>query len=258
MNRDEKQVVVKELNETFKGNNSVLLVNFTGLTVEDSTDLRRKISDLESGYRVIKNRLALRALEGTSLEELKEHFHGPTAIAYTGGDPVALAKVLKACIKDNPAMSFKAGIVEGQAISASDVGNLAEMPSRPELLTKLLYLLNAPLTRLATALQSPLRNLASVLKQLEEQKEKDQPPAAEPVAEEVPEQKADQVESPEEAAKPAVAEEVPEQEADQVETPEEAAEPTVAEEVPEQEADQVETTGEEAIEVETTDPEAKE
>ena len=171
MNRAQKQTVVKELNEAFKGNHSVLLINFTGVNVADATHLRRKISKVESGYRVVKNRLALRALEDTSLESLKEHFQGPTAIAYTGGDPVALAKVLKEFINDHPEMSFKAGVVEGRAVSASDVENLAGMLSRMELLTKLLYLLHAPLTRLATALQSPVRDLASVLKQLGEKKQ---------------------------------------------------------------------------------------
>lgn len=196
MNRVEKQDVVKELNETFKVNKSVLLINFTGLNVADSTDLRRKISEAECGYRVVKNRLALRALEDTSVEELKEHFQGPTAIAYTLGDPVVLAKVLKTFIKDHPAMSFKAGIVDGQAVSASEMESLAEMPSRLELLTKLLYLLNAPLTRLASTLQSPLRDLASVLKQLEEKREKEQPPTTDQaVAEEkVPEQEAAEAE----------------------------------------------------------------
>jgi large subunit ribosomal protein L10 len=251
MNRAEKQDVVKELNETFKGNSSVLLINFTGVNVEDSTNLRRKISEMECGYRVIKNRLALRALEDTSLEELKEHFEGPTAIAYTGGDPVALARVLKAFIKDHPAMSFKAGIVEGQAVSASEMDHLAGLPSRPELLTKLLYLLNAPLTHLATALQSPLRDLASVLSQLGEKREQDQPQAAEPQT--TDQQTTDQEEAGAQTAEPEVAdqEEVAEQE---------SAEPQTTEpQTTDQEADtDQETIKEEAPEKETTDQKAAE
>ena len=245
MNRAEKQDVVKELNETFKGSKSVLLINFTGVNVEDSTNLRRKISEMECGYRVIKNRLALRALKDTSLEELKEHFEGPTAIAYTGGDPVALARVLKTFIKDHPAMSFKAGVVEGQAVSASEMDHLAGLPSRPELLTKLLYLLNAPLTHLATALQSPLRDLASVLSQLGEKREKEQPQAAEPQATEP--QTTDQKTTDQQTAEPEVAEE-------------EAPEPqTTDQQAIDQEADtDQETTKEEAPEKETTDQEAAE
>lgn len=255
MNRAEKQDVVKELNETFKGNKSVLLINFTGVNVEDSTNLRRKISEMECGYRVIKNRLALRALEDTSLEELKEHFEGPTAIAYTGGDPVALARVLKTFIKDHPAMSFKAGVVEGQAVSASEMDHLAGLPSRPELLTKLLYLLNAPLTHLATALQSPLRNLASVLSQLGEKREKEQPQAAEPQATEpqtTDQKTTDQQTADQQTAEPEVAEEeAPEpqttdQEAAEAKAEQEATEEAAPEETPEPEAVEAQEAAEEA------------
>ena len=171
MNRTEKQTFVEDLNKTFKASTSVLLINFEGVNVLAQSELRREISKVDSCYQVIKNRLALRAVEDTSLEALREHFQGPTAIAYTGGDPVALAKVLKNFIRDHPSVAFKAGVVEGKTFSASDVERLAKMPSRPELMSKLVYLLNAPLVRLATALQSPLRGLASVLKQLAEKKQ---------------------------------------------------------------------------------------
>ena len=171
MNRSEKQTFVEDLNKMFKASTSVLLINFEGVNVLAQSELRREISKVDSGYQVIKNRLALLAVEDTSLEVLREHFHGPTAIAYTGGDPVALAKVLNNFISDHPSMAFKAGVVEGKTFSASDVERLAKMPSRPELLSKLVYLLNAPRVRLASALQSPLRGLASVLKQLAEQKQ---------------------------------------------------------------------------------------
>ena len=241
MNRAEKQDVVKELNETFKGNSSVLLINFTGVNVEDSTNLRRKISEMECGYRVIKNRLALRALEDTSLEELKEHFEGPTAIAYTGGDPVALARVLKAFIKDHPAMSFKAGIVEGQAVSASEMDHLAGLPSRPELLTKLLYLLNAPLTHLATALQSPLRDLASVLSQLGEKREQEQPQAAEPQTTDQ-EADTDQETTKEEAPE----KETTDQKAAEAKAEQGATEEAAPEETPEPEAVEAQEAAEEA------------
>ena len=170
MNRGQKQSLVEELNKTFKASKSVLLINFTGVNVSEETELRRQISKVESGYQVVKNRLALRAVQETSLEPLREHFQGPTAIAYTVGDPVALAKVLKEFISHHPGVTFKAGLVEGKAFSASDVELLAKMASRPQLLSKLVFLLNAPLVRLVTTLQSPLSGLASVLKQLEEKK----------------------------------------------------------------------------------------
>ena len=168
MNRIEKESAVEDLNKMFKANTSVLLINFEGVNVSAQSELRRQISKIDSGYQVIKNRLALRAVEDTSLEALREHFQGPTAIAYTGGDPVALAKLLKEFVRDHPSVAFKAGVVEGKTFSADDVELLAKMPSRLELMSKLVFLLNAPLVRLVTALQSPLRGLASILKQLEE------------------------------------------------------------------------------------------
>ncbi len=213
MNRTEKESMVADLNKTFKASTSVLLINFEGVNVTAQSELRREVSKVESGYQVIKNRLALRAVEDTSLADLREHFQGPTAIAYTGGDPVALAKVIKDFIGDHPSVAFKAGVVEGKTFSASEVERLAKMPSRPELLSKLVYLLNAPLVRLATALQSPLRGLASVLKQLEEKKQAEAPAEAETQEQEAaapePEAQEEKAEVPEvqEAAAEGTAEE---------------------------------------------------
>ncbi|UCF35344.1 MAG: 50S ribosomal protein L10 [Acidobacteriota bacterium] len=170
MNRVEKTAVVDGLHQTFSENGSVILLSFKGVNVPDITDLRQRIRAASSGYEVVKNTLALRAAEGTPVGELKDHFSGPTAVAYTQEDPVALAKVLKEFVKANEGLAFKAGVVEGKVVSEAQVGDLADMPSRDELLSKLLYLLNAPLTRFATALKSPVRNLAVVLKQLEEKK----------------------------------------------------------------------------------------
>ena len=130
MNRTEKQTFVEDLNKTFKASTSVLLINFEGVDVLAQSELRREISKVDSSYQVIKNRLALRAVEDTSLEALREHFQGPTAIAYTGGDPVALAKVLNDFIRDHPSVAFKAGVVEGKTFSASDVERLAKMLGR--------------------------------------------------------------------------------------------------------------------------------
>lgn len=171
MLRSEKQTVVEELNSAFQESTSVLLISFSGVSVPDETELRSQVSQVGSKYRVVKNRLALRATENTMLDNLKEHFRGPTAMVCTGGDPVALAKLLKEFMKDHPGVSFKVGIVEGRKVASNEVEILAEMPSRTELLTKLLFLLNTPLTRLATAIQAPLSGLASVLKQLEERKD---------------------------------------------------------------------------------------
>lgn len=170
MNKAGKQQVVEELSKAFRENRSVLLVNFTGINVPDATELRRRVAAAGSHYRVVKNTLALRAAKDTSVEPLRQYFDGPTAVAYTAHDPVTLAKVLTEFAKEHPALSFKAGILEGTVISGQQVEDLAGMPSPQELISKLLFLLNAPLTRLAGALQSPLRNLAVVLKQVGERK----------------------------------------------------------------------------------------
>ena len=170
MNKEEKRQVVEALKQTFQGNASVLLLTFREINVADLTELRRKVAENGSGYRVVKNTLALRAAEDTPVQELISHFEGPTAVAYTDEDPVALAKLLKSYVKDHPGLAFKAGVLDGSALSSDEIEGLADMPSRPELLSKLVYLLNAPLSTLAKTLQAPLVNLGVGLKALEEQK----------------------------------------------------------------------------------------
>ena len=233
MNRTEKESVVEDLNKMFKANSSVLLIDFEGVSVSAQSELRREISKAESGYRVIKNRLALRAVEETSLEVLREHFQGPTAIAYTDGDPVALAKILKDFIGAHPSVAFKAGVVDGKTFSASDVEHLAEMPSRPELMSKLVYLLNAPLVRLVIALQSPLRGLASVLKQLGEKKQASGEGSADSSSTDHRPQTTDSGQVEQSPAAPEAAEQEPAAEepvAEETAAPESAAEETAAEE----------------------------
>jgi large subunit ribosomal protein L10 len=173
MNKAEKQQVIEELTQTFRENSGILLMDFTGLNVADVTELRRKIRESGSHYRVIKNTLALRAAVETTTKGLEPFLEGPTAMAYTSADPVALAKLLSDFARTHPQIKFKGGVLESSVLSAEQAVSLADMPSRPELLAKLLFLLNAPLMRLATALQSPVRNLMSVLKQLETKKQAD-------------------------------------------------------------------------------------
>jgi large subunit ribosomal protein L10 len=170
MNSSEKTQVVEELSKTFQENGAVILLSFEGINVPDITTLRAQIREAGSHYRVVKNTLASLAASGTPVEPLKDQFTGPTAIAFSDSDPVGLAKILKAFVKKSPGLSFKAGVLEGKLLSVEQVENLADMASREELLSKVLFLLNAPLTRFATALKSPLRNLAYGLKQLAELK----------------------------------------------------------------------------------------
>jgi large subunit ribosomal protein L10 len=170
MRRPEKIEIVEELRKVFKDSGSVLLIDFKNIDVPDITELRRKVRESGSDYRVVKNTLALRAAEGTSVEEIKQYFEGPTAVAYSDENIVGLAKVLRDFIKEHSGMSFKVGVLDGQVVSDEQVSSLADLPSREELLSKVLFLMNAPLTQLALALKSPVQKLAYLLKQLEENK----------------------------------------------------------------------------------------
>ncbi len=154
------------MHEIFKTHGSVLLIDFTGLNVADATELRRKVADSGSGYQVVKNTLAMRAAEETPLAELTEHFQGPTAIAFHKDNPIELAKILRDFLKERPDMAFKAGVVDQSVVSAEQVQALADMPSREELLSKLLFLLQTPLRNLGAVLRAPLRDLAMVLAQI--------------------------------------------------------------------------------------------
>lgn len=146
------------------------LVNFEGLTVSQATDLRSRIREQGGTYEVVKNRLALRAIEGRDLDGLQEQFQGPTAVAYIEDDPVTLAKTLTDFRKGVPAIEFKGGLVDGQAVDASQVESIAQMPGREELLAKLLFLLQSPITRLARGLAAIPRQLVVVLDQVAKQK----------------------------------------------------------------------------------------
>jgi large subunit ribosomal protein L10 len=149
---------------------NLFVAQFQGMTVAQSTELRVKIRETKSKYRVVKNTLAKKAAEGTPAEAVSKQFDGSTAIAYNANDPVSLAKALSAYAKANPLFVFKAGIVEGRVINLSDITSIAAMPSKEELIAKLLFLINAPAQRLAVAINGVARNLAVVLKQAVEQK----------------------------------------------------------------------------------------
>ena len=165
MNRTEKQHLIDALHEEFGKSPHAILVDYKGLTVPAVTEFRRKLRASGSRYRVVKNSLALRAAKGTPLEKLAAKFDNMTGVAYTGQDPVALAKVLVAFAKDNPSLVFKGGIVSGdQIIDPEGVKALSAMPSMPELRAKLLGLMKAPATQLLRLLNEPASRLARLLK----------------------------------------------------------------------------------------------
>src|SRR5205823_10659672 len=140
----------------------MIVAKFQGMTVAQDSDLRTKIRATNSHYRVVKNTLARLASQGTPSEDLSKAFEGPTAIAYNAADPVALTKALTAYAKANPLFVFKAGMVEGRVINLADIANIAAMPSKEELIAKLLYLINSPAQRLAVVMNGVARNLAVV------------------------------------------------------------------------------------------------
>ncbi|MGW8181608.1 MAG: 50S ribosomal protein L10 [bacterium] len=167
MNRVEKQQTVDTLNEQFRSIQSAFLIDYRGVKVVEATELRRKIREIDGCYVVVKNTLALLAAKETELEQLKEHFQGPTAVAYHQKDVVGLAKVLNEISKTNPNFQFKAALVEGKVVPTSDIQALASMPSREVLLSKLVFLLQAPLQKLGMVLKAPVRDLNLVLKQIQ-------------------------------------------------------------------------------------------
>jgi large subunit ribosomal protein L10 len=167
MNKAEKQQMTDSLGEQFKSIESAFLIDYRGLKVVDATELRRKVRQIDGRYMVVKNTLAMRAAKETNLEQLESHFQGPTAIAYHPKDVVGLAKVLTEISKSNPSIKFKAALVEGKVVPSSEIQVIASMPSREVMLSKLVFLLKAPLQRLHTVLKAPLRDLSLTLKQIQ-------------------------------------------------------------------------------------------
>lgn len=141
---------------------TVILSTFQGITVEQDTKLRRSIEAAGGHYEVVKNTVAERAAAGTPAEGLLKGLKGTNSIAYTTSDPVTLAKILTKVAKDVPAFKFRAGWVEGRVISIQEINQLALLPSKEELISKIMFMLNAPAQRLATTLAAVPRNLAVV------------------------------------------------------------------------------------------------
>jgi large subunit ribosomal protein L10 len=168
--REQKEQGIALLKEEFNRTGHALVVSFQGLSSTKDWELRRALEKAQLNYRVIKNTLGKLAVEGTPLEPLKDHFVGMTAIAYSAEDPVGLAKVLSRFAKDNAQLKFKAGVVEGRVINVKDVDALAAMPSKEELISRLMFLLNSPAQRTAAAVNGVARNLAVVIKQIADQK----------------------------------------------------------------------------------------
>jgi large subunit ribosomal protein L10 len=168
--KSKKEEELNELKKDLAEAKNIVVTQFKGITVAQDTDLRQKIRATGSKYRVVKNKLAKIAAKGTPAESLSKVLEGSTSISYNNSDPVALAKALTAYAKTNPVFVFKSGMVEGRVVNLADLQAIASLPSKEELIAKLLFLLNAPVQRIAVATNGVARNLAIVVGQAVEQK----------------------------------------------------------------------------------------
>lgn len=161
---------IEKLNSELQKASSMIVGTFSKLTVAKDFELRKTVRSAGGRYQVVKNTLAKRASEGTKVAEALKGLKGVTSVAYTEGDPVALAKAISKYVADNPEFSFKSGILDGRVISVNEIKALATMPSKEELYSKLLFLINAPAQRLVTVMSAVGRDLAVVVSQGVEKK----------------------------------------------------------------------------------------
>jgi large subunit ribosomal protein L10 len=165
VSRAKKKEQVEKLSADLKSVSNAVVATYSKLTVAQDYELRKALRGAGAKYRVVKNTLAELAGKGTKVEEGLKNLTGVTSIAYTTGDPVAMAKALTKYAKDTPEFTFKIGVVEGRVISIKEIESLASMPSKDELMSKLLFLINAPAQRLVTVMNAVGRDVAVVIGQ---------------------------------------------------------------------------------------------
>jgi large subunit ribosomal protein L10 len=171
LTKEQKQERYEQLRVTLGDVNTLFLLANYGLKVNEVNELRSKVRGAEASYRVVKNSVVKLAVEGTSMEGLTPHLKGPNALAFTTGDGVTLAKVIRDFVKNHPALVFRQAYLEGQILEPEEAQKIADLPTREELVSRVLYMLQSPLRRLAVALKSPMNKLAAALSQVAEQKE---------------------------------------------------------------------------------------
>ncbi len=170
MKKGSKEKLVKELGDSFKSCNSFYLVDFRNMAVTQAVELRNLFRENSYSFRVVKNRLALRALREDFPEDLKKYFQGPTAIAFAPQNPVGLARLIKDFSVQNKVLTVKAGLLDGQFLSGERFAEVAVLRSREELVAKIGYLMASPLIKLQRALQAPINSLGSLLSQIKTKK----------------------------------------------------------------------------------------
>lgn len=165
--RETKQKDLEALTESLQNAKSAMVVSFSKLSVSKDIEFRNSLREAGANYRVVKNTLARIAVKDTQYEQVTDQFKGVTAIAWTESDPVVLSKAISKFMKDNADIyTFKTGVVDGKQVSLNQVQEIASLPSKEELISKLLYVLNAQAQRLVTVISAVPRDLAVVIKQI--------------------------------------------------------------------------------------------
>ena len=217
--RETKQTDLNALSGSLQNSTSAMVVSFSKLTVTKDQEFRSQLREAGAKYQVVKNTLARIAVKGTQFEDAAEAFKGVTAIAWTDGDPVILSKAVSKFMKENAAIyTFKTGVVDGKLVNLDQLTTIANLPSKEELISKLLWVINAQAQGIVTVINAVPRDLAVVIKQIGENKPAGAAPAAEAKAEE--------------PAPAAEVEAAPEEEAPAVETAEAPVEAAPSEEAP--------------------------
>ncbi|QMV18141.1 50S ribosomal protein L10 [Granulicella sp. 5B5] len=169
LTKAKKNEKVAMLAKELESSTSAIIGSFKGLTASKDFELRKVVREAGGSYHVVKNKLAAKSAEGTKVEAALKGLKGVSSVAYTSGDPVALAKALSTWVKDNAEFTFKLGIVDGKVINVSEIDSLAKLPGKEELFSKLLFLIQSPAQRLATVINATGRNLAVVVNMAAEQ-----------------------------------------------------------------------------------------
>ena len=235
--RETKQKDLTALTEQLQNAKSAMVVSFSKLSVNKDQEFRNSLREAGAKYQVVKNTLARIAVKETQFEQATESFKGVTAIAWTENDPVILSKAISKFMKDNADIyTFKTGVVDGKLVDLKQVTDIASLPSKEELISKLLYVLNAQAQRIVTVINAVPRDLAVVVRLIGEKASEGAAPAAETAAPAVGEAKAEEPAPAADEAAPAAAEEAPAAIAIEEAAPAATGEAPAAEVAPEGEA----------------------